>query len=34
MAVIRGGLRSWQRAGLPVEPVPASELEALPIFET
>ncbi len=33
-AVIRGGLRAWQQAGLPVEPVPPSELEALPIFET
>jgi membrane protein DedA with SNARE-associated domain/rhodanese-related sulfurtransferase len=32
--VIRGGLRAWQRAGLPVEPVPAAEMEALPIFET
>jgi membrane protein DedA with SNARE-associated domain/rhodanese-related sulfurtransferase len=33
-AVIHGGLRSWQRAGLPVEAVPAEELEALPIFES
>jgi membrane protein DedA with SNARE-associated domain/rhodanese-related sulfurtransferase len=30
--VIKGGLQSWKRAGLPVEPVPADDLVALPIF--
>ena len=32
VAVIRGGLRAWTRAGLPVEPVPAAEIAALPVF--
>jgi membrane protein DedA with SNARE-associated domain/rhodanese-related sulfurtransferase len=30
--VIRGGLRKWKRAGLPLEPVPLEELADLPIF--
>jgi membrane protein DedA with SNARE-associated domain/rhodanese-related sulfurtransferase len=33
-AVIKGGLRGWKKAGLPVEPVPAEEIEALPVFES
>jgi membrane protein DedA with SNARE-associated domain/rhodanese-related sulfurtransferase len=32
-AVIKGGLRAWIRAGLPVESVPAAEVELLPIFD-
>jgi membrane protein DedA with SNARE-associated domain/rhodanese-related sulfurtransferase len=32
VAVIRGGLRSWKRAGLPLEPIPAEEIDALPLF--
>jgi membrane protein DedA with SNARE-associated domain/rhodanese-related sulfurtransferase len=32
VAVIKGGLRAWRRAGLPVEPVPPSEMAQLPIF--
>ena len=32
IAVIRGGLRAWTRAGLPVEPVPAADMAALPLF--
>jgi rhodanese-related sulfurtransferase len=32
VAVIKGGLRAWQRAGLPVEAVPREELAALPVF--
>jgi membrane protein DedA with SNARE-associated domain/rhodanese-related sulfurtransferase len=31
-AVIVGGLRAWQKAGLPVEPIPSAEMAALPIF--
>ena len=34
VAVIAGGLRAWRRAGLPLEPVPAEEVEPLPAFET
>lgn len=33
VSVIRGGLRAWRRAGLPVESVPADELAALPVFK-
>jgi membrane protein DedA with SNARE-associated domain/rhodanese-related sulfurtransferase len=33
VAVIRGGLKQWKRAGLPVESVPADEMSALPVFE-
>lgn len=32
VAVIKGGLRAWKRAGLPVESVPAEELAVLPAF--
>jgi membrane protein DedA with SNARE-associated domain/rhodanese-related sulfurtransferase len=34
VAVIQGGLRAWKKAGLPLESVPAEEVEALPAFET
>jgi membrane protein DedA with SNARE-associated domain/rhodanese-related sulfurtransferase len=33
-SVIRGGLRAWTKAGLPVEVVPAEEMLELPVFET
>jgi membrane protein DedA with SNARE-associated domain/rhodanese-related sulfurtransferase len=33
VAVIRGGLRAWAKAGLPVEAVPRGEMEALPLFD-
>jgi len=32
-AVIKGGLRAWRKAGLPLEPVPAEEIAALPAFD-
>jgi membrane protein DedA with SNARE-associated domain len=32
IAVIRGGLRAWTRAGLPVEAVPSCDTAALPLF--
>ena len=32
VAVIRGGLRAWTRAGLPVEVVPSDEMAILPVF--
>jgi rhodanese-related sulfurtransferase len=32
VAVIRGGLRAWKGAGLPVEAVPLGEMAALPTF--
>ena len=32
IAVIRGGLRAWTKAGFPVEAVPAGEMAALPAF--
>jgi len=32
-AVIEGGLRAWKKAGLPLEPVPAEEMAALPLFD-
>jgi membrane protein DedA with SNARE-associated domain/rhodanese-related sulfurtransferase len=32
VAVIKGGLRGWQSAGLPVEAVPLEEMAALPSF--
>jgi len=32
IAVIRGGLRAWKKAGLPLEPVPSDDITALPIF--
>jgi hypothetical protein len=33
VAVIRGGLGAWAKAGLPVEAVPRGEMEALPVFD-
>ena len=33
VAVIKGGLRGWKKAGLPVEGVPAEEMAALPVFD-
>jgi membrane protein DedA with SNARE-associated domain/rhodanese-related sulfurtransferase len=33
VAVIKGGLRAWQKAGLPVEPVPPGEVEQFPLFQ-
>ena len=33
VAVIRGGLSAWRKAGLPVEAVPSGEMATLPIFE-
>jgi membrane protein DedA with SNARE-associated domain/rhodanese-related sulfurtransferase len=33
VAVIKGGLRKWKEAGLPIEAVPAEEMSALPVFE-
>jgi membrane protein DedA with SNARE-associated domain/rhodanese-related sulfurtransferase len=33
VTVIRGGLRAWLKAGLPVEEVPAEEVTSLPAFE-
>jgi rhodanese-related sulfurtransferase len=33
VTVIRGGLRAWAKAGLPVEAVPPAEMAALPAFE-
>lgn len=33
IAVIKGGLRAWTKAGLPVEPVPPGEMTALPVFK-
>jgi rhodanese-related sulfurtransferase len=32
VAVIKGGLRAWKGAGLPVEAVPLEEMAALPAF--
>jgi membrane protein DedA with SNARE-associated domain len=32
VSVIKGGLRAWKRAGLPVEDVPHGEMAALPSF--
>ncbi len=33
VAVIKGGLRGWKKAGLPLEGVPPEELAALPVFD-
>jgi len=33
VAVIKGGLRAWKRAGLPLEPVPPEEMTKLPLFD-
>ena len=30
--VIKGGLRAWKKAGLPMEAVPPDEMAALPLF--
>jgi membrane protein DedA with SNARE-associated domain/rhodanese-related sulfurtransferase len=32
-AVIQGGLRSWKKAGLPVESVPAGDMAIMPTFD-
>ena len=32
VTVIRGGLRAWAKAGLPVEAVPREEMAPLPVF--
>jgi rhodanese-related sulfurtransferase len=32
VAVIKGGLRAWKKAGLPMEAVPPEEIAALPTF--
>lgn len=32
VAVIKGGLRAWKSAGLPIEAVPREEMAALPVF--
>jgi membrane protein DedA with SNARE-associated domain len=32
VAVIKGGLRAWKKAGLPIEAVPSEEMAALPTF--
>jgi membrane protein DedA with SNARE-associated domain/rhodanese-related sulfurtransferase len=32
VSVIRGGLRAWKKAGLPLEPVPADDMVQLPTF--
>jgi membrane protein DedA with SNARE-associated domain/rhodanese-related sulfurtransferase len=32
VAVIKGGLRAWKKAGLPVEPVPPGEVAQFPVF--
>jgi membrane protein DedA with SNARE-associated domain/rhodanese-related sulfurtransferase len=34
VAVIKGGLRAWRKAGLPVEAVPSEEMAALPTFRS
>ena len=33
VAVIKGGLRAWKKAGLPLEPVPPGEMALLPAFK-
>jgi membrane protein DedA with SNARE-associated domain/rhodanese-related sulfurtransferase len=33
VAVIKGGLRAWKRAGLPLEAVPPEETAVLPVFD-
>jgi membrane protein DedA with SNARE-associated domain/rhodanese-related sulfurtransferase len=33
VAVIKGGLRAWKKAGLPLEAVPAGEMALLPAFK-
>ncbi len=34
VAVIKGGLSAWKKAGLPVEPVPAEDLAVMPVFDS
>jgi len=34
VAVIKGGLRAWKKAGLPLEPVPLEEMTDLPVFDS
>jgi membrane protein DedA with SNARE-associated domain len=34
VAVIKGGLSAWKKAGLPLEPVPQEEISPLPTFES
>lgn len=34
VAVVKGGLRAWKKAGLPLEAVPPDEISELPVFET
>jgi membrane protein DedA with SNARE-associated domain/rhodanese-related sulfurtransferase len=33
-AVILGGLKAWQKAGLPTEPIPPAEMDLLPVFKS
>jgi rhodanese-related sulfurtransferase len=33
-AVIKGGLRAWKKAGLPLEPIPVEEMAELPLFRS
>jgi membrane protein DedA with SNARE-associated domain len=33
VAVIKGGLRAWKKAGLPMESVPPEEMTKLPVFD-
>jgi rhodanese-related sulfurtransferase len=33
VAVIKGGLRAWKKAGLPLEQVPPEEMTKLPLFD-
>jgi membrane protein DedA with SNARE-associated domain/rhodanese-related sulfurtransferase len=33
IAVIKGGLRAWKKAGLPIEVVPRDDMAALPVFD-
>jgi membrane protein DedA with SNARE-associated domain/rhodanese-related sulfurtransferase len=33
IAVIKGGLRAWRKAGLPIEVVPRDDMAALPVFD-
>jgi membrane protein DedA with SNARE-associated domain/rhodanese-related sulfurtransferase len=33
VSVIKGGLRAWKKAGLPMEAVPAEEMTDLPVFD-
>jgi rhodanese-related sulfurtransferase len=34
VAVIKGGLGAWKKAGLPLESVPEDEISPLPTFES